>query len=134
MINGFDEYFNEIRPGRSDFKIGTVPNPEELVSKIIKIEKDISTYKDNPIVRSSDFYSGYIDGICDSLVLDGWDPWLVHSFLHTYLIVKYTDKYLTDDRSGSWVNSLSESLNSYYDDESIELILDTCQIGHGLPN
>ena len=128
MINGIDKYFKEIHPGRSNFKIGTVPDPGELTDKIREIEEDISKYRNNPIVRTSDFYDGYVDGICDSLIMDGWDPWLVHSFLHTCLIIKYTNRYLTDNRPGSWRNSLSKALRTYYDDEFVELILDSCQI------
>ena len=126
MINGFREYFEELHPGRSNFKTGIVPDSDLLIEKLREVEDNISKYRKELIVRTSDFYDGYVDGICDSLVLESWDPWLVHSFVHTYLIVKYTDKYL--GKPGSWDNSLSKSLSQYYDEESLGRIMSSCKI------
>ena len=127
MVVGLSDYFNEIHPGKSNFDIGKIPDKDKLVSRIHEIEKLIETYSTLP--RSDIFYDGYINGICDGLVLlSKWDPWLVHSFIHTYLIVRFTDKYLTDDRSDSWINSLSKSLKDYYDEGDRDSIIGSISV------
>lgn len=128
MIEGLYKYYNELHSSRLNSVVGEVPDKDTLVSKVRDIEDNLNKYHNCPLVRFNDFYVGYINGLCDSLVLSGWDPWLVHSFIHTYLIVKYTNTYLTYNKSNNWRNSLAKSLNDYYDSETIELIMTKLQV------
>lgn len=126
MIESFGDYANEILSDskyKSVTESGSLPTPDELVDTIDKLVARIKSYKDSPLIRSSDFYNGYISGVSDTLSLLGWNPWLVNSFVNIYLTIRFTDKYLVNDSSDSWQNSLSKSLNRYYDDEATDMII-----------
>lgn len=126
MIESFGDYANEILSDskyESVTESGSLPTPDELVDTIDKLVARIKSYKDSPLIRSSDFYNGYISGVSDTLSLSGWNPWLVNSFVNIYLTIRFTDKYLVNDSSDSWQNSLSKSLNRYYDDEATDMII-----------
>ena len=112
-----NEYYKRLHPDRFNLEVGKVPSTSELVTKIKKIEGIISTY----LIKSGDFYDGYINAVCDSLVIiDNWNPWLVHSFIQVYLTVEYTSKYSAG--KCTWYKSLSKALSQYYDKDSVEFI------------
>lgn len=126
MIESFDDYANDVLSDnkyKSVTESGSLPTPDELVDTIDKLVARIKSYEDSPLIRSGDFYNGYISGVSDTLSLSGWNPWLVNSFVNIYLTVRFTDKYLFDNSTGSWNSSLSKSLNRYYDDEATDMII-----------